>query len=829
MTMFSSQWFANVDSEFDSTLIGNSVWLDGSSDYLDRSTSSFSTNEVTMACWFQISAPMSSGGEQLLSIGNNSASGAGNSGVKWENGLTYFSADGYAVKSTAEFRDDGWYHILASFKLDEATASNKGKFYINGEEITNFSLDQRSSWATTFSNTSKELVGAMSAGYGKVYIAQPIILDGQSIQGGDFSISNFVDTQTFGTNGSQIIPKADADIAALASSAGGNSFCLDFSDSSALGNDISSNNNDLTANSMSSTNQSVHTPSLVFPILSGVNGQLTEVSNLEYGNRLAVGSANWYSVFASKSMGKTGKYYYETRIHTDTGANGFPSCIHDAATASRNYAYYIGYTTSSYGLGYGMYSGDGKYYTNGTQNTITGAATMSAGDIIMLAVDLDNDKVWWGENGTWYDSGNPATNTGGISIQSDTEYVFGTSTSASEDYFVNFGADSTFGGAETAGGNSDTNGVGNFQYAVPSGFQCLASTSQSTPDYQGADYFQATTYTGNGTAIGSGGKAITGTGFQPDWVWMIDRSAARSHAWYDIVRGTTKQLECDVTAAETTESEGLTTFGSDGFTVGSLAQVNTNNENFVAWQWLGSNSTSTNSNGSLNTTVTAADANHFSIVGWTQAGTAAAQTLGHGLSGAPEAIIVKNRTDATSWPVYSEVTGNTKYLPLETSGAPVTSNVWQNTSPTSTVFSVSNDNITSGSANDQMIAYCFRSVPGLLKVGEYGGNGSTTNGPYIYLGFTPRWIMIKNNYTSGYNWMLWDTARSPYNKLNQNLWADLAGGESTSSTYGRYIFSNGFKPDGSSHGIVNASGHTYLYIAIADIAGNGTLPPIYGR
>jgi hypothetical protein len=266
MPMFGSQWFANVDSGFDTTLIGNSVWLDGSSDYLDRSTSSFSTNEVTMACWFQISAPLSSGGEQLLSIGNGAASGAGNSGVKWENGLAYFSADGYAVKSTAQFRDDGWYHILASFKLDEGTASNKGKFYINGEEITSFSLDQRSYWATTFSSTSKEFVGAFSAGYGKVYIAQPIILDGQSIQGGDFSISDFVDTQTFGTNGSQIIPKADADIAALASSAGGNSFCLDFSDSSALGNDISSNNNDLTANSMAAANQSSNTSSKVYPI-----------------------------------------------------------------------------------------------------------------------------------------------------------------------------------------------------------------------------------------------------------------------------------------------------------------------------------------------------------------------------------------------------------------------------------------------------------------------------------------------------------------------------------------------------------------------------------
>ena len=142
----------------------------------------------------------------------------------------------------------------------------------------------------------------------------------------------------------------------------------------------------------------------------------------------------------------------------------------------------------------------------------------------------------------------------------------------------------------------------------------LNTADLTAPDNQGIDYFNAVKYTGNGTAIGSGGKAVTGTGFKPDLVWIKNRDAADSHAWYDVVRGTTKQIESDNTAAETTESEGLTTFGSDGFTVGNLDQVNTNTEDYVAWQWLGSNSTSTNTNGSLNTTVTAANAGHFSIV-----------------------------------------------------------------------------------------------------------------------------------------------------------------------------------------------------------------------
>lgn len=506
MTMFSSQWFASAGG-FDTTLIANSVWLDGSSDYLSRSTSGFSSTEVTMACWFQLLDPMGSAIIGIVGLGDDANNGATNNGLYVENGVFYFYAGGQGAKPSAKFRDIGWYHALGSWKLDES-GTDKGKLYINGQEITSWSDDRRSSFGTSFGNNSKELVGTVASSRGKIYIAQPIILDGQSIQGGDFSISDFVDTKTFAPNDAQIIPKSDADIAALASSAGGNSFCLDFSDSSALGNDISSNNNDLTATSMSSANQSVHTPSLVFPVLSGVNGQTAEVTNLEYGNRLAVGSVYWYSVFASKSMGSSGKYYYETRINTDTGANGFPSCIHDAATASKNYSYYIGYTTSSHGLGYGMYSGDGYYYTNGSSTAITGAATMSAGDIIMLAVDLDNNKIWWGENGTWYDSGNPASNTGGISIQASTEYVFGTSTSSSEDYFVNFGQDSTFGGDESAGGNTDTNGVGDFKYAVPSGFQCLASSSQSTVTFSNPE---TGSFTGNGSTNGP----FVYLGFQP--------------------------------------------------------------------------------------------------------------------------------------------------------------------------------------------------------------------------------------------------------------------------------------------------------------------------
>ena len=193
------------------------------------------------------------------------------------------------------------------------------------------------------------------------------MLVGQSIQNGDVAVTDFLDAFTFGTNGSQFTPKSDADIAALASTAGGNSFCLDFADSADLGNDISSNNNDFTPTSMAAANQTTHTPSLQFPVLNALNGDATLVSSLGYGNRLAVGVSSWDSVFATRSMGRSGKYYYEVRMHTETSANGFPAGIHEESTTSKNWANYIGNSTATYGLGYALYSATNGFYTNGQQ------------------------------------------------------------------------------------------------------------------------------------------------------------------------------------------------------------------------------------------------------------------------------------------------------------------------------------------------------------------------------------------------------------------------------------------------------------------------------
>ena len=176
--------------------------------------------------------------------------------------------------------------------------------------------------------------------------------------------------------------------------------------------------NNFTPNSITAVNQSTNTPSLEFPTLNPLNGDASLVAALDYGNRLTTtyvhdSGVAWDSVFATRSMGRTGKYYYEVRIHRDDGGNGFPAGIHETDTANKNWAHYIGNTTATYGLGYALYSsGDSNsYYTNGSGGNLSDySSALVAGDIVMMAVDLDNSKIWWGRNGTFF-NGNPSTTT----------------------------------------------------------------------------------------------------------------------------------------------------------------------------------------------------------------------------------------------------------------------------------------------------------------------------------------------------------------------------------------------------------------------------------
>ena len=276
------------------------------------------------------------------------------------------------------------------------------------------------------------------------------------------------------------------------------------------------------------------------------------------------------------------------------------------------------------------------------------------------------------------------------------------------------------------------------------------------------------------------------------------------------MRGVQKQVESNTTTAETTETTGLTAFGSTGFTVGALAQMNTNAATYVGWQWLAGTTSSSNANGSITSTVSVGATQGFSVVTYT--GTGANATVGHGLGVAPRMMIVKSRSGTTGWLVYHASIGNTGALFLELTDATNTASFhWNNTSPTSTVFSLGNG--TRGNANGATyVAYCFSEVAGYSKFGSYTGNGST-DGPFVFCGFRPRWIMIKKTSAAGDSWYLKDTSRSPYNVGLESLLADTSGAEGAGESWD--ALSNGIKLRTTSSG-VNTSGATYIYAAFAE-------------
>ena len=329
-----------------------------------------------------------------------------------------------------------------------------------------------------------------------------------------------------------------------------------------------------------------------------------------------------------------------------------------------------------------------------------------------------------------------------------------------------------------------------------------------TPIDKSDDYFNTLLYTGTGAT-----NAITGVGFAPDFVWLKNRDSAVSNYLFDTRRGATKLLFSNASSAEITAGTSLTAFGSDGFTLGTDSGINGSGVNNVSWNWLAGGTGVSNTNGSITSTVSANTTAGFSIVGYTGNGSSA-QTVGHGLNSAPEIIFTKNRIDGNSWQVGSDyLTSWSYYMRLNTTDPQYSDGGGQvyGTAPTSTVFTVGNDNAVNGSS-DGIISYCFHSVKGYSKMGKYTGNGST-DGPFVYTGFKPAWVMIKRTDSTA-SWVIEDSVRSPSNSSMKVLYPSLTNAEETLNPYFD-LLSNGFKIRWTST-FINASGGTYIYMAFAE-------------
>ena len=326
-------------------------------------------------------------------------------------------------------------------------------------------------------------------------------------------------------------------------------------------------------------------------------------------------------------------------------------------------------------------------------------------------------------------------------------------------------------------------------------------------------------YTGTGSS-----NAITGVGFQPDWVWLKNIGSTSDHKTVDAVRGATKYLEPNDNQAEATTSN-FVSLDSDGFTItGTDVAYNQNSETFASWNWKANGAGSANTDGSINTTSTSVNTTAgFSISKYV--GTGSNATVGHGLGVAPSCIITKNLSATQSWCNGYTALGWTKNLHLNESGAvETTTDIWNDTAPTSSVFSVGTNTKTNGSGND-MIAYCFAEVTGYSKFGSYTGNGNA-DGTFVYTGFKPNWLMVRRT-NSAEDWMMFDIKRTPYYPTSASyggmatrVMANDTRGDDLSQG-GAEWYSNGFKWTTSWAG-GNGNGDTYIYMAFGQpIISNG--------
>ena len=706
----------------------------------------------------------------------------------------------YYLIPTQVFRDySSWYHMVVVADTTQATAANRLKMYVNGTQITSFST---ATYPAQNTNTEWNAAAAQQIGrqtgasnYFDGYLTEYNFIDGQALTPASFG-------ETSLTTGSWIPKK-------YTSTYGTNGFYLKFADASAataaaIGKDSSGNGNNWTPSGISVTAGVTYDAMTDSPTLTSATVANYATLNPVYkaasqptfsnANLTVAGNTNNYQNSYSTIAVTSGKWYAEIVV---TGTPNSANMIGVSNQIQLNYlcsnADILG--TGSGGTGYGYYIHDGRKYTATTASAY--GNSIASGDIVGIALDLDNGKIWFSKNGTWQASGDPAagTNAAFTGIASDTWSIGSTSYSTGATSF------------------SHNFGQRPFTYTPPSGFVALNTYNLPTPTIlQGNKYMDATTYTGNGST-----QSITNTaGFKPDLVWIKSRNFASSHALADSVRGVSLLLNSNSTNAESTQTNSVTSLNANGFSLGadSSTWVNYNTSTLVGWQWqAGQGTTSSNTSGTITSTTSVNATAGFSIVTYTGNGTAGA-TVGHGLGVAPKMIINKSRaTSATDWGVYHASNGNTGAVFLNSSNAFITnSGYWNNTSPTSSVFTLglaANFN----QSGQTYVAYCWAEIAGFSKFGSYTGNGSN-DGVFVYCGFRPKFIMMKSS-SSVSSWAIVDTSRDTYNLAGQGLDANTSAAEFTpaSSGYPLDILSNGFKLRYS--GQPNTA-QTYIFMAFAE-------------
>lgn len=659
------------------------------------------------------------------------------------------------LNTNAVLRDpSAWYHIVMAQDTTQATDTNRVKIYINGvQQSITATVWPALNWDGYINSVLSHSLGG-TQGYTDGYLTEINFIDGQALTPSSFGETNVLTgvwkpkkyTGTYGTNG----------------------FYLNFKDPSStttIGYDYSGNSNNWTSNNISVTSGVTYDSMIDVPTVyaDGGNGRGNYATlNPLFGGGLSNGNlTTTANSLATMSM-TGGKYYWEVQV---TSSNGYTG---------------VGFTDGVY-TKYLRWNVAGGGWTASNVTVNISSQTGQSNCVIMCAFDDAAGKFWIGVNGTWFSSGDPST--GANPAVSFTAAATG-------NWFPEDNLN--------AGGSCDYNfGQRPFTYTPPTGFKAL--NTQNLPDAtikKGNAYFDATLYTGNGTSQ----SIVNSGGFQPDLVWAKQRNGAANHRQIDSVRGASQVLFSSLTNAEVTDAAGLTSFNSNGFSVGTN-QINDNAATMVAWQWKESASAG------------------FDIVTYTGDGTSS-RNISHSLGVVPSMVIVKCRSSAYIWPVKHKSLASNNNVFLEQTTA--TTNVVSGTGSgglgdlsSSTTFSVvagtTNSNNTNQSAQTY-VAYLFAEVAGFSKFGSYTGNGST-DGPFVYCGFRPRYVLFKRTDTLS-QWSVHDTARDTYNAVNLTLLPNASDAEASSNKL-MDITANGFKFR-DTNADANASGGTYIFAAFAE-------------
>ena len=815
------QWPKNAD---DDAGISNSLRVnDDDNPYLIRTPTSIGNRKTwTWSAWFKIGNLVTSGSTGLFSSywGND------------DNGYMQFGFDssdrigvwGYSTTwriSNASFRDpSAWYHIVLAVDSTQSNAAFRVKVYVNGSEITSWSTNNAmtQNLDTAVNYTGAHYLSSLSTtqAHHDGYFSDVHLIDGQALPPTYFGQSDPESPNIWrpiryygqhGVNGSHLEFKQNG---------------VGTGSASTVGADTSGNGNHWTSSGIAATDQVLDIPTNNFCTMNHLSSS-TDWAFTEGNLKLSYNGANDSGSFGTMGV-SSGKWYWEI-VGLGANSSGYQKWTPGVISEVNHHEYnnrdggYAPYATALYG-------GNGNVYQNNS-SVSSSYDTFAQNDIVQIALDVDNNNIYFGKNNTWMNSGSPtsgATGTGAINITAASAYApylpsIGEGLGSPEiSFIVNFGQDSSFAGNKTAQGNSDGNGRGDFYYAPPTDFLSLCSqnmASHTTIDDPESN-FNTVAYEGNVKA-----RTIQGVGFQPDFNWIRNYDVTTNNLVFDSMRGNgSYSLRSDGENIAATATDEQTGYAADGIVLANGEDVNGAGESIVSWNWRIPDSYSVSESGSGSTGYAAISGKRniaagMSIMTWTGNG-GSHYRFSHGLSGYGEnkqfAAIIKRLDTTSEWAVY-HASDPTDYVVLNTNaGQTDNGTYWNDFQANATYFQIPSGNANLNASSATYVGYCFHSVDGFSRVGTWIGNNNA-NGSFIYTGFRPAWVLMKR-FDASDSWAVADNRRSPDNPVDDRIAIDSTGAHGTDVDMCDFL-ANGFKLR-TNDSQFNADGGTYIYIAFAE-------------